>query len=192
MNSLEYHVIQGVTYDRETLEAIDYQHINTIIIFGNQTGNDNQTDAETLLTVLHLREIEKKLGLDFQIVIEIKKNTNAESMQYASIDDFVVSNILSNKMLSQISENRYLNQLFQELLTSEGSEIYLKPAKQYIRLDESIAFETVVKSASLKSEIALGYKLRSHHENGGVFVNPPKNSLCTFHEGDCIIVLAED
>jgi Trk K+ transport system NAD-binding subunit len=190
-DAVEYEVKQGITYDRETLENIDFSKINTVIVFGNNI-DDDKSDSETLLTVLHLREIEKKLNIDLQIVIEIKKNSNADCMQYASIDDFVVSNILSNKMLSQISENRHLNKVFQELLSSDGSEIYLKPAKNYIKLNVALSYETVVRSASFKNEIAIGYKLKSHKEHGGVFVNPEKDLVLSFHEGDYVIVLAED
>ncbi|MDD3123865.1 MAG: hypothetical protein PHC62_10230 [Candidatus Izemoplasmatales bacterium] len=191
-DTVEYEVKQGITYDRETLESIDFTKINTVIVFGNNDVDEDQSDSETLLTVLHLREIEKKLNIDLQIVIEIKKNSNADCMQYASIDDFVVSNILSNKMLSQISENRHLNLVFQELLSSEGSEIYLKPAKNYVKLNNVVTYETVVRSASLKSEIAIGYKLKSNKDHGGVFVNPDKDLNLTFHDGDYVIVIAED
>ncbi len=189
---IDYDIIYGDTTDLTVLSNINYHDIDTIIIFGSHLEDDEQSDSDTLLTVLHLRELEKKLKLNFQIVIEIRKNANADIMQYASIDDFVVSNVLTNKMLAQIAENRYLRPVFEELLTSEGSEIYLKPAEEYVLLDESVNFYTVIESASKKKEVAIGYKKKSIKKKGGIFVNPRKDEYLTFEVGDMIIVICED
>lgn len=189
---IEYEILVGDTTDLEVLRSIDYHDIDTIIIFGSHMDDEEQSDSDTLLSVLHLREIEKQMGLKMQIVIEIKKNANADIMQYASIDDFVVSNVLTNKMLAQIAENRYLRPIFEELLSSDGSEIYLKPAKEYVLLNQPTNFYTVIESAASKNEVAIGYKLKSVKTKGGIFVNPKKDSLLTFEDGDMIIVLSED
>jgi len=189
---IDYDILYGDTTDLEVLSQIDYKDIDTIIIFGSHLEDDEQSDSDTLLTVLHLRELEKKLKLSFQIVIEIRKNSNAEIMQYASIDDFVVSNVLTNKMLAQIAENRYLRPVFEELLTCEGSEIYLKPAEQYVKLNEMVNFYTIVESASKKKEVAIGYKKKSIQKKGGIHVNPRKDEVQSYEKGDMIIVICED
>lgn len=175
----------------DVLSKIDYSDIDTVVIFGS-CSDEEESDAQTLLTVLHLRRIEKERGKDLQIVIEIKVNRNAETLQFASIDDFVVSNVLSNKMLSQISENRYLSGLFEELLSPEGNELYLKKASDYVKLHETVDFYAVVESAIRKQEIAIGYKKKGRLAKGGVVVNPDKSETLTFEEGDQVIVIAQD
>jgi hypothetical protein len=125
---VEFRFRKGLTYDMETLEAIEYAGLDTIIVFSNDGEDGDHADSETLLTVLNLKEIERERGFDIPIIIEIKVNKNEATLQYASVDDFIISNVLSNKMLTQVAENRKLNQVFNELLSPEGCEIYLKPA----------------------------------------------------------------
>ncbi|MDY0208983.1 MAG: TrkA C-terminal domain-containing protein [Bacilli bacterium] len=189
---IEYDVVQGVTYERETLEAIDYTNIDTIIVFANSHDNGERSDSETLLTVLNLKQIEKERKFKASIIIEIEKNENEFILKYASVDDFIISNVLANKMLCQISENKHLREVYQELLGDEGSEIYLKHVEDYVILNEEVDFYTVSKSAVLKNEIAIGYKKKSLSENGGIVINPKKDEKILFSHGDCIILIAID
>lgn len=55
---------------------------------------------------------------------------NRQLAQVTRADDFVVSDNLLSLMLSQISENAELAEVFQILFDPEGSEIYLKPAEE--------------------------------------------------------------
>ncbi|MFH0993133.1 MAG: NAD-binding protein [bacterium] len=191
-DAMMFDFVVGPTYDRETLDQLNYADIDTIIVFANNPEDGERSDSETLLTVLNLKKIEEERHLDIAIIIEIEENRNEAVLQYASVDDFIISNVLSNKMLCQIAENRHLNQVFGELLDEKGSEIYLKHAENYVMLHEPVDFYAVVKSALLKKEMAIGYKIKSVKENGGVVINPMKDDLITFSAGDCIILLAQD
>ena len=55
-------------------------------------------------------------------------------------DDFIVGDQLVSLLLTQISENKALNAVFSDLFDPEGSEIYLKPAKDYVQLDREIGY----------------------------------------------------
>jgi|GEM_PF-588911 len=189
---MDLHFLVGTTYDQESLEQLDYQGVDTIIVFANNPDDGERSDSETLLTVLNLKQIEKDRHLSIAIIIEIEENRNETVLQYASVDDFIISNVLSNKMLCQIAENRHLNQVFEELLDEEGSEIYLKHVENYVTLQKPVDFYTIVRSAMLKKETAIGYKIKSAKANGGVVINPKKDDLITFSPGDCIILLAQD
>lgn len=189
---IEHDIIRGVTYERETLEAINYTNIDTIIVFANSQDDGERSDSETLLTVLNLKQIEKERKFNASIIIEIEKNENEYILKYASVDDFIISNVLANKMLCQISENRNLRKVFQELLGEEGSEIYLKHVEDYVTINEEVNFYTISKSASLKNEIAIGYKKKAVSENGGIVINPKKDKQVVFSKGDSIILIAID
>ena len=191
-DSIEYDIVRGVTYERETLEAINYTNIDTIIVFANSQDDGERSDSETLLTVLNLKQIEKERKFNASIIIEIEKNENEYILKYASVDDFIISNVLANKMLCQISENRNLRKVFQELLGEEGSEIYLKHVEDYVTINEEVNFYTISKSASLKNEIAIGYKKKAVSENGGIVINPKKDKQVVFSKGDSIILIAID
>ena len=189
---IEFRFRQGLTYDMETLESFDYSGLDTIIVFSNGGEDGDHADSETLLTVLNLKEIERERGFDIPIIIEINVNKNEATLQYASVDDFIISNVLSNRMLTQVAENRKLNQVFNELLSPEGSEIYLKPASWYVKTNTPVTFATVIESALRKDEIAIGYKQKNRVEDGGIVINPDHSDLLTFGEGDCIVIIAED
>ncbi len=99
-------------------------------------------------------------------------------------------------MLSQVSENRQLTEVFSTLFSSDGSEVYLRPVEMYINAGASVDFYTVLEAAKRRGETAIGYRIaslaRSNEHAYGVTVNPTKTSLVSFVSGDKIIVLAED
>jgi len=187
-----YDIQKGITYSNDALAKLDYAKLDTIVVIANDLADGERSDSETLLTIMHLKNILSESKLDIPIIIEIERIQNEPVLHYASVDDFIVSNVLSNKMLCQIAENRHLNAVFNELLGEEGSEVYLKPAKQYVKTDETVDFGTVVASAALKGEIAIGYRLKRIHENGGVILNPNKEREIVFTAADSVVVLAED
>ena len=61
---------------------------------------------------------------------------NRELAEVTRADDFIVSDQLISLMLTQISENRELDAVFADLFDPDGSEIYLKPAGDYVEPGE--------------------------------------------------------
>jgi len=126
-------------------------------------------------------------------MLDVRNRALAEVTQ---ADDFIVSDKLISLMLSQVSENKELNAILADIFDPEGSEIYLKPASDYVSLGEPLNFYTVVEAGRQRGEVALGYRLRAQANDPskmyGVKVNPPKSVPVTFAEGDRIIVLAEE
>jgi hypothetical protein len=98
--------------------------------------------------------------------------------------------------MSQISENKNLMRVFEDLFNADGSEIYLKPISDYIKIGEKINFYTILESAKRKGHTAIGYRISSlshtSSEAYGVVINPTKSDEITFSESDKLIVLAED
>jgi hypothetical protein len=98
--------------------------------------------------------------------------------------------------MSQLSENKSLEQVFNVLFSSEGSEIYIRPMTDYIKLGSTVDFYTVLEAAAQKGETAIGYRLMEHADDKtrgyGVNVNPRKSEKHAFTEHDKIVVLAED
>ena len=63
---------------------------------------------------------------------------NRELAEVTRADDFVVSNKLVSLMLAQASENEYLSAIFDDLLDEKGSEIYMRPAADYVAIGEPL------------------------------------------------------
>lgn len=190
-----YHT--GNTADRATLEALDvpsYQHIIVLAYAG--TRKPQQADAHTLITLLHLRNIEVRGGKSLSIVSEMLDVGNRELAEVTQADDFIVSDKLISLLMAQVSENKHLNAVFNDLFDSEGSEIYLKPAADYINFGAPVNFHTIVEAARRRGESAIGYRKMAHANDSqkqyGVVVNPKKSESISFVEGDLIIVVAED
>ena len=189
-------VQEGDTTDRRTLDGLGigtYQHV--IVLSYSDTLEEQQADARTLVTLLHLRDIASRSGQTFSVVSEMLDIRNRALAEVTQADDFIVSDKLVSLMLSQVSENKSLNAVFTDLFDPDGSEIYLKPAVNYVRLKEPVNFYTVVEAARRRGEVALGYRQNANAKDPakayGVAVNPDKSKEVTFGEADRVIVLAE-
>jgi len=189
--------VEADTTSRRVLDGLglaDYDQI--VLLCYSDTLDDQEADARTLITLLHLRDIAEKGGHDFRIVSEMLDVRNRELAEVTQADDFIVSNKLTSLMLSQISENRDLNAVFADLFDPEGSEIYLKPAGDYVEPGREVSFYTVAAAARRRGEVAIGYRLSAHASDAakayGVAVNPKKSAKVAFTEKDWVIVLAED
>lgn len=193
---------QMVTYrsgditDRRLLESLapeTYQHVVVLSDIG--TLDKQQADAQTLITLLHLRDMANLRHTNFSIVSEMLDLRNRTLAEVTQADDFIVSDKLVSLILSQVSENKKLNAVFTDIFDPEGSEIYLKPAGDFVALNQAINFYTVVESARRQGQVAFGYQIKAHSGNAaksyGVVVNPNKSEMIQFCPEDRIIVLAE-
>jgi hypothetical protein len=151
-------------------------------------------DARTIVTLLHLRDLERLAGKKVPITSEILDIGNRELASVAEADDFIVSNTLVSLMVSQIAENPHLVRVFEELFGSEGHEIYLKPAGQYVRAGAH-PFGVICEAALRRGEVAIGYRLARAANDPeaafGVVINPPKQRPVELGADDKVIVLAE-
>jgi voltage-gated potassium channel Kch len=196
LNNSSVSLSTGDTADRRSIDALDlYSYDHVIVLSYSDTLTTEGADAYTLVTLLHLRDIEDKTGRLLNIVSEMLDVRNRDLAEVTKADDFIVSNRLVSLILTQISENKRLAPVFADLFDPEGAEIYIKPAELYVQIGKPVNFYTVVESARRKDEVAIGYRVASHAHDAahayGVVINPDKSNLITFSPKDRIIVLAE-
>ena len=189
--------IEGDITDRRKLEGLKLDSFDHIILLCySDTLSVQKADARTMITLLHLRDIAEKKQYRFSIVSEMLDIRNRNLAEVAHADDFIVSDKLISLMLAQVSENKSLNAVFQDIFDPEGSEIYLKPVTGYVQTGKPVNFYTVIEAARRKNETAIGYRLaadaRNSAETYGVRLNPEKSANVIFSESDKIIVLAND
>ena len=187
----------GDTTDRRVLDGLKVNSYDHVIILSYSDALEAQrADARTLVTLLHLRDMAAQTGNRFSIVSEMLDMRNRSLAEVTRADDFIVSERLVSLYLSQISENKALNAIFTDIFDAEGSEIYLRPAAEYVAPDRAVSFYTVVESARRRGEVAIGYRVRALAADAarayGVVVNPAKSKAITFAPDDRIIVVAED
>jgi len=186
----------GDTADRRVLDGLGLATYNHVILLCAEDVSAQQADARALITLLHLRDIVEKTGAACSITTEMLDVRDRDLADVTRADDFVISDKLTSLMLAQLSENRELGIVFRNLFTAEGSELYLKPASDYVALGEAVTFYTVAEAAARRSEVALGYRIVAHAEDAareyGVVINPRKGEAITFAARDKIVVLAEN
>ena len=179
-----------------TLAAVKATTFEHVILLSYSDLPIQEADAKTLITLLHLRNLADAAGVRLSIVSEMMDLRNRALAQIARADDFIVSDKLVSLMMSQLSENKNLERVFKVLFSSEGSEIYIRPMTDYIRLGSTVDFYTVLEAAAQRGETAIGYRLMKHFDDKdrgyGVNVNPKKSEKHTFAENDMIVVLAEN
>lgn len=189
--------MKGNIIDRNTLDSLQAENFDHIILLSYKDGMDVQeSDAITLICLLHLRAISEKVNKDFSIVSEMLDIRNRDLGVVAKADDFIVGDNLISLMLSQLSENKDLKKVYDILFEADGSEIYLKPVSRYVKSGEEMDFYTIVERAAQLNETAIGYRITAESSNSdehfGVKLNPKKTDKITFSPDDLIIVLSED
>lgn len=184
------------TTDRRELDALAPQTYGQVVVLAySDTLNIQEADARTLMTLLHLRDIATRTGSKFVIVSEMLDLQNRNLAEVTHADDFIVSDRLISLLFAQISENKYLNAVFNDIFDPEGSEIYLKPVDRYIQPGQPVNFFTVVQAAAAQGEVAFGYRIAADaadvNRAYGIILNPDKHTPVTFSPQDRLILLAE-
>lgn len=178
-------------YKRIELEKLIVDSTEDILLLSDLSNDMESADAKTLLLLIQLRDIENKWKREFNITSEMCSVSNQKLAKVANVDDFVVGSTITNLIITQVSENRKLALLFEDLLDADGSELYMKKATRYIKAGVETDFYTITEIARKRNEIAVGYKKVS--ENGiRVVTNPKKSEKISFQEEDYLIVIAED
>jgi voltage-gated potassium channel Kch len=185
---------EGNATDRRLLDKLqvaDYEHI---IVLADTRLDIQHADSNTMITLLHLRDISEKQNKHFSVVSEMLDLRNRQLAEITHADDFIVSDHLISLMLAQLSENGELYDVFTDLFDPDGSEIYLKPASDYVASGKPVNIYTVLEAARRMGEVAIGYRIAAEEgtANHGVYTNPKKSTIVTFTEEDKLIVLAEN
>lgn len=206
-NSLKHQVEfrRGDPTSRTQLQKLEIANFHHIIVLGDDALTPQQAqkaDTRTLVTLLNLRKIKEQAtgktnDPPLSIVSEMLIDSNRKLAEVTQDNDFIVSDKLIGSLMTQISQRVELKAVFDELLNEKGAEIYLKPAKNYVKLNQPVSFYTVIAAASRQGECAIGYReyelCHQSEENYGIKMNPHKSDSdkVTFGEKDRIIVIAE-
>ncbi len=185
------------TTSRQVIDDLDVSSYNSVQLLCYKDEMEMQdADAQTLISLLHIRRVMDETGKDMKIVSEMLDLRNRTLAEVTKADDFIVSDKLISLLMSQVSENKSLMRVFEDIFNEEGSEIYLKPMTDYVKSGESVDFYTVLESAKRKGETAIGYKIASQaldsSKSYGIVIKPLKSKILTFSEQDRLVVLSEN
>jgi voltage-gated potassium channel Kch len=185
------------TTNRSVLEDLDVTSYDHVVTLSYSDSLDPQSaDSRTLITLLHLRDIAQLQHRELAIVSEMQDVRNRDLATVTDADDFIVSEQLVSLMMSQVAENKDLGAVLQDLFDPNGSELYLKPAADYVATGRPVTFYTILEAARRRNETAVGYRLHAQAhaptQGYGVVLNPDKALTLTLSDLDKVIVLADN
>ncbi|MEU8356373.1 TrkA C-terminal domain-containing protein [Nonomuraea sp. NPDC048882] len=194
LRNLTVNVKDCDTTDRFALESLGVGLFQHVIVLSDDRFDAHHSDTRTLMTLLQLRDMQSTLGEHYSIVSEMHDESNRALAEVTEADDIVISDTVIGLLLAQLAENRHLADVFGYLFDSRGSEIYPRPAADYITPGSEVTFSTVVEAARRRGETAIGYRdaaTRNDPPHYGIVLNPDKTRPIVLKEQDSVIVLAE-
>ncbi|WP_039934202.1 CASTOR/POLLUX-related putative ion channel [Streptomyces viridochromogenes] len=182
----------------ETLRRLDVHSYDSLIVLGQDPAPEqppDDPDNRTLVTLLLLRQLEEATGRELPLVTELIDDRNRALAPIGPGADVIISGKLIGLLMAQISQNRHLAAVFEELFSADGTGVRLRPAGDYVLPGCETSFATVVAAARQRGECAIGY--RSHDEAStspdyGVRINPPKSERRRWAAGDEVVVVGRD
>ena len=157
-----------------------------IVILNDHDRNAEEADMEAIFLLLNLRDIRKRYKLSFNITCEMQKEHNQRIVVHGDHTDFLVASQMSSLILAQLSENPELIEVFREILSNRGSELYLKDVS-LMGLEGSFTVRDLRRIMLKKDYILLGYL----DEDKKSHFNPSLDAVLTLTGEDCLIVLGE-
>jgi ion channel POLLUX/CASTOR len=185
----------GDVSDRQVLDALAPRTWNHVMVLpADRIAGATQADAQVLVALLHLRDLAQELDRPFSVVSEVRDVRSRDLAEVARADDFIISDRFIGLLLAQIAENADLAPVFAELFDPSGSEIYLRPASDYLIGEAEIELRTLVEVGRRRGEIVIGVRImalsKDAERNFGIQINPPKSTRMRLCASDRVIVLA--
>ncbi|MDG9722744.1 CASTOR/POLLUX-related putative ion channel [Streptomyces sp. DH41] len=181
----------------ETLRRLDVHSYDSVIVLGRDPvpgQPPDEPDNRTLVTLLLLRQLEESTGRELPVVTELIDDRNRALAPISPGADVIISGKLIGLLMTQISQNRHLAAVFEELFSADGTGVRLRPATDYVLPEGETSFATVVAAARRRDECAIGYRSHdlSRTSSGGVRINPPKDERRRWAHEDEVIVIGKD
>ncbi len=189
---IQVRLITANTTRRNELEALLSDDIEHVVLLSDDHDDSQTADAKTLLRLVHLQEYATKQNRNFNITSELKNIENYELALTLKVNDLVIGPSIVNLIMAQISQNRDLAIVFRELLRTDGSEIYIEKASQYIPINKSLSFYEITAILSQHNAIAIGYKIIQENGKYEIITNPNKSHIVTLSSQDYLIMLANN
>lgn len=121
-------------FEKDTAELSALEELikdaDHVVVLSDHENGENESDMQHIFTVLNLRDVRERLGLHFNITAEMRREANQNLLIPDNETEFLVSSNMSSLFLAQLSESPELIRVFDELLTNEGNEVYLKTAEE--------------------------------------------------------------
>ncbi|KAA3595968.1 MAG: hypothetical protein DWQ06_16450 [Calditrichaeota bacterium] len=179
--------IGDFTSPYEVKKAIKNNYDNIVLVGSDRLETHQASDARTILGYLVLQKILKEENLNPDVLVELFDKENEKIIQ-DEIGEALFTPAIVSHMIAQISLKREISQIYDELFTVGGAEIYFKSPKTYSIKEKELTFNALQKKIFSKGDILLGiYYQDSKHQK--LFLNPPKDEKLELKKNLELVVL---
>jgi ion channel POLLUX/CASTOR len=194
------HLIEAEVGDPGALDGLAPERYDNVIILSGEGGEAELNDSDTIAVLLAFRQHFRALGaaeLKTQLITEIADSENIDVIREAGVHDFLISNQFVSKIYAQVSENQEVLEIYEDLFSEEGSEVYLKPAGLFLPdLPRRVPFADLCAAALARKETCIGVRIVAEEKDArkgfGIHLNPAKADMFSLLPTDCLVTLAED
>ncbi|MDP2288875.1 MAG: hypothetical protein Q8M73_09975 [Actinomycetota bacterium] len=170
-----------------------FDHIMLLSERGTFTADE--ADARTLLALMHVRRFTAGEGDSQNIVAELMDPNDVELGGNSDNNDFIVSQRLIGLLMAQLSESPHLRDVFADLFDSDGSVVAMHPFERYLPFG-SYSFADVIRAAREWGVVPIGYRAASAVGDplavgNGIRLNPSKDAVVSYADGDVLVLIAQ-
>ena len=188
-------LLQTIPFDQHgssiSSEFIKNKKIDTVLIIGyNDLYSKEIADTFSLMQNLQIKTVLDEMDPEERprIILQLNNGAKKNLIDVDENNEFIVSNILSSLLMTQLAENPKLQLIFEELFTPAGCEICIKSISYFIETTEnnSIQISDLINSCLDNNATFIGYI-----ENNNLVLNPDKTVNVTITEDLKVVVICE-
>jgi Trk K+ transport system NAD-binding subunit len=183
--------------NKEYVNQLNWTKTNSVVILSYRDDFAIQeADSLTLMTFTHIKSHRDANQSSYNICCELLDPKNKRLIDGNRDDEFITGEELIAMYLVQLSENKYLKEVYTDLLDDSGAEFYLRSASTYLNnFDSEVTFGELVNEGLKRNEIVIGIHDRKYIDDITSFqsiLSPNKFSKFKLGPEDKILVIAND
>ena len=186
--------------DIPTNYRIEEYH-STLVLSVEAHAFASSPDSRVMAAMMIMRYIQTIRGVPESVLVaEIKDPRTQDLMSFTKCTDAVVGNSIVAMIMAQISEDRDIGYVMEDLFSEEGMEMHVKDIRMFVGPNEVLSWWDLVDRCHQRNMLPLGWirKNGDHFGNYEVELNPADKDSCLRWctkeppDGDLIIVISED
>ena len=175
--SHEVSLIESNTNDQELLSnCLTANDFDIVLILGyDDYYSEDVSDTYSMMKNLAVKKIleNKKTSFSTRIILQLNDGSKKDLISTNQESEFIVSDLLSALLITQLADNPKLWYVFEELFSNEGLKININHSEAYDLIKkEEISVEDLLILALKKNETLIGYV-----ENNQCYLNPNKSKI---------------
>jgi len=145
--------------DRTPGSAFRIEEYDSILMLSEEgRAAGMSADSRVMVSMLVMRHIQVSRKTDKAILVtEIRDPRTQDLMEFTKCNDAVVGNELVAMILAQISEDRDLGYVMEDLFSEEGMEMHIKDIRLFAAPDELLSWWDIVSRCTARNMLPIGW-----------------------------------